>query len=59
MEECIRTGRDQNVADTDPHNVYTKHIEHRTASEDNMSAAVNAPPPNYPLDGWSGNIKQN
>ena len=58
MEEYIRTGRDQNIVDPDPHNVYTKRKEHRTASEDNISAAVNAPQPNYPSDGWSGDLKR-
>ena len=58
MEEYIRTGRDQNIVDPDPHNVYTKCKEHRTASEHNISAVVNAPQTNYPLGGWSGDIKQ-
>ena len=58
VEEYIRTGRDQNIVDPDPHNVYTKRKEHRTASEDNISAAVNAPQPNYPSDGWSGDLKR-
>ncbi|CAH3154153.1 unnamed protein product [Pocillopora meandrina] len=32
--------------------------EHRTACEDNISAAANAPQPNYPSDGWYGDIKR-
>ena len=47
-----------NIVDPDPHNVYTKRKEHRTACEDNISAAANAPQPNYPSDGWSGDIKR-
>ena len=58
MEEYIRTGRDQNIVDPDRHNVYIKRKEHQMASEDNISAAVNAPQPNYPSDGWSGDIKR-
>jgi len=58
VEEYIRTGRDQNIVDPDPHNVYTKRKEHQTVSEDNISAVVNAPQTNYPLDGWSGDIKR-
>ena len=46
------------MVDPDPHNVSTKCKEHQTASEDNISAAVNAPQPNYPSDGKSGNIKR-
>ena len=37
------------MVDPDPHNVSTKCKEHQTASEDNISAAVNAPQPNYPF----------
>ena len=37
------------MVDPDPHNVSTKYKEHQTASEDNISAAVNAPQPNYPF----------
>ena len=37
------------MVDPDPHNVSTKCKEHQTASEDNISAAVNALQPNYPF----------
>ena len=57
VEEYIRTGRDQNIVDPDPHNVYTKCKEHQMGSENNSSAAVDTLKPNYPSDAWSGDIQ--
>ena len=53
----LSPGRDQNIVDPDPHNVYTKCKEHQMGSENNSSAAVDTLKPNYPSDAWSGDIQ--
>ena len=53
----LSAGRDQNIVDPDPHNVYTKCKEHQMRSENNSSAAVDTPKLNYPSDAWSGDIQ--
>ena len=58
VEKYINTGQDQNITDADPHSIYTKRKEHRKEDEDNSLTTASSPQPNYPSDGWSGNIKR-